>query len=321
MQLVDHLEVAERLGWEKLIDRLREGFAAERIEAPDRQILTIPLPDGQSASLLLMPAWEAGRSIGVKVVTFFPQNAAKGQPTINAGYLLFDGDNGRALAAIDGDAMTERRTAATSALAADYLARPDARVLLICGTGQVAATLAAAHASIRDYDRILVWGRSADKARARADEIRAAGLPGELCLDLEAGCRSADVISSATAATKPFLRGAWIGEGTHLDLIGAFKGDMRECDTQAITQARVFVDGHSGALLSGDLADPVAEGQFNPARIAGDIVDLTRGTVQGRRSPSERTVFKSVGLSAEDLIAATLAAESGLAPETAPHDI
>lgn len=309
MNLVDHQQVAARLDWSALIAALRESLAARRIEAPPRQMLSIPMPGGGTASLLIMPAWEAGQAIGVKVVTFLPENADKGLATINAGYLLFDGATGQAVAAIDGDALTERRTAATSALAADYLARRDASVLMICGTGQVASVLAAAHASVRRYSRILIWGRNGDKAQDCARKIARLGLPAEACEDLEQGCRAADVVSSATAATQPFIRGEWLREGSHLDLIGAFKPDMRECDSLCVTQARIFVDGREGALLAGDLADPVAEGLFNPARIAGDISDLASGALAGRRSDRERTLFKSVGLSAEDLIAARLAAE------------
>lgn len=307
MKLIDHHTVADRLPWPRLIEALREDFAGGMTEAPARQVLSIALPDGGTASLLVMPAWQGGKAIGLKAVTFFPDNAAKGKPTINAGYLLFDGADGAALAAVDGDSMTERRTAATSALAADHLARRDAKVLLVCGTGQVASVLAEAHASVRAYEKIMIWGRSPEKAAKRAAELAAAGLPATLCCDLEAGCRAADVVSCATASTTPLILGKWLAEGTHLDLIGAFKADMRESDTQAITQARVFVDGRDGAMLSGDLAAPAAEGVFAAGDIAGDLAEVVRGTA-GRGSDAERTVFKSVGLSSEDLVAAMLAA-------------
>ncbi|MCJ8140857.1 ornithine cyclodeaminase family protein [Falsirhodobacter halotolerans] len=308
MHLIGHQTVADRLPWPRLIEALREEFAAPRIDAPPRQVLTIPLPGGGTASLLMMPAWEGGKAIGLKAVTFFPDNAAREKATINAGYLMFDGADGRALAAIDGDALTARRTAATSALAADFLARRDAAVLLVCGTGQVASVLAEAHASVRPYREILIWGRDAEKARARAGALADRGLPARFCDDLEAGCRRADVVSTATAATVPFLRGEWLAEGSHLDLIGAFKADMRECDTAAITQGRVFVDGRDGAMLSGDLAGPAAEGAFRAEAIAGDLSEVIQGRA-GRRSEAERTVFKSVGLASEDLVAAMLAAQ------------
>lgn len=308
MRVYDHGAVDSRLDWPGLIAALREGFARGGIVAPARQALTIDLPGGEQATLLVMPAWEGGRAAGVKVVTFFPGNAVQGKATINAGYLLFDGADGRFVAAMDGDALTARRTAAASALAADYLARRDARVLTIVGTGQLAAAVAAAHATMRDYRRILVWGRSAEKAAQIVAVLAAQGLPAEVAVDLETACRAADVVSSVTASTRPMILGAWLKPGSHLDLIGAFKPDMRESDTRAVTQARVFVDGRAGALLSGDLAAPVAEGAFDPAAIVADLAELARGA-QGRRDATEHTLFKSVGLSAEDLIAAMRVAD------------
>ena len=304
MQVYDHKTIDARLDWPGLIETLRRGLAAAQAEAPPRQVLTIPHPDGGEGHLLIMPAWQAGRAVGVKVVTFFPGNAARGQATINAGYLMFDGSDGRFVAAMDGDALTARRTAAASALAADYLARKDARVLLICGTGQLAAAAAQAHAAMRDYQQILIWGRSADKAAAIADALARAGLPARVCSDLEAGCRGADVISAVTASTRPFILGEWLAPGSHLDLIGGFKADMRECDDLAVTQARIFVDGRAGALLAGDLAQPIQAGLLDSSRIAGDLVELIQGRIAGRENKAERTVFKSAGMSQEDLLAA-----------------
>lgn len=304
MQLYDHHQVETRLDWPALIRTLRQGLERAEIQAPARQVLTMDQPDGTQASLLIMPAWQAGRAIGVKVVTFFPGNAAAGKATINAGYMMLDGTDGRFVAAMDGDALTVRRTAAASALAADYLARRDARTLLVCGTGQLAAAVAQAHATVRDYDRITIWGRDPAKAARVVAGLTAQGLPATTCPDLETCCRSADVVSSVTASTTAFIRGEWLGPGSHLDLIGAFRADMRECDDQALTQARVFVDGRTGAVLAGDLAQPIAAGIFDPASIAGDLTELVQSRVTGRDSADERTLFKSAGLSQEDLLAA-----------------
>ena len=287
-----------------------KGFARGAIVAPPRQSFTIKLPDGEQATLLVMPAWDAGKAVGVKVVTFYPGNAAKGQATTNSGYLLFNGVDGRFVAAMDGDRLTVRRTAAASALAADFLARRDAKVLTVVGTGQLAAPVAAAHSTVRSYERILIWGRSQEKAETTAVALRAQGLPAEAQGDLETACRAADVLSSVTASTRPLIRGAWMREGSHLDLIGAFKADMRESDTLAVTQARVFVDGRASALLAGDLAQPVAEKAFDPALIVADLAELLQGTY-GRRNDTERTLFKSAGLSLEDIVGATMVADIG----------
>lgn len=307
--LIGHAAVDAALDWPVLISELRTWYRAGTVEAPERQVLTIAQPDGSEASLLIMSAWVPGDSIGVKVVTFLPANAQKGLATINAGYLLFDGDTGQMKAALDGDALTARRTAAASALAADYLARPEAARLVVVGTGQLAVAVAQAHAAVRRYEAITIWGRSPGKAAAVAQQLADAGLPASTGEDLEAACRAADVISTVTAATTPMVRGAWLKPGCHLDLIGAFKHDMRESDDQAITQAQVFVDRREGASLAGDLAQPLADGKITPAHLLADLEELCRGAHPGRSDPAARTVFKSVGMALQDLAAARLAAD------------
>nr|WP_325265974.1 ornithine cyclodeaminase family protein [uncultured Rhizobium sp.] len=308
MSFLNHRAVEGALDWERLINALSDAFAAGRVVSPARQTLTIELPNGEQGYLLLMPAWEPGNSLGVKVVTFFPGNAQRGDATINAGYLLFDGGNGKFRMAADGDALTVRRTAAASALAARFLARPDARRLLVVGTGQLAVNVAQAHAVVRDYAKICIWGRNADKSRQLANDLVDMGLKACATEDLEDACRAADVISCVTASTAPLIHGEWLGEGSHLDLVGAFKADMRESDNLCVTQATVFVDGREGALLSGDLAQPIADGILRQEDILADLRELVTGAHSGRTHQGERTLFKSVGMALEDLVAAGLAA-------------
>ena len=306
--LIGHEALESALDWPALIAELRAWYKAGKVEAPERQVLGITQPDGSEASLLIMPAWVPGESIGVKVVTFFPANADKGRATINAGYLLFDGETGQMQAALDGDALTARRTAAASALAADYLARRDAKRLVVVGTGQLAAAVALAHAAVRSYEAITIWGRSPDKAAAVARELAGMGLPATAGEDLATACRAADVISTVTAATRPVIKGAWLKPGCHLDLIGAFKGDMRESDDQAVTQAQIFVDRRDGASLAGDLAQPLAEGRITAGDLRADLQELCQGMHPGRTDDTARTVFKSAGMALQDLAAANLAA-------------
>jgi alanine dehydrogenase len=310
--LIGHAALETALDWTALIAELRCWYKEGRVEAPERQVLRIPQPDGSEASLLLMPAWVPGESIGVKVVTFFPANATKGQPTINAGYLLFDGKTGQMKAALDGDALTARRTAAASALAADYLARRDAKRLLVVGTGQLAAAVAQAHAAVRLYEAITIWGRSLDRAAKVARELAQMGLPATASDDLEAACRAADVVSTVTASTRPLVQGAWLKPGCHLDLIGAFKSDMRESDDQAIMQAELFVDLRAGASLAGDLAQPLDARQITPGHIRADLTELCRRAHPGRRDDIARTVFKSAGMALQDLAAANLARDHAI---------
>jgi ornithine cyclodeaminase len=197
-------------------------------------------------------------------------------------------------------------------LAADYLARKDARNLLIVGTGQLSLAVAAAHCTVRSYTSVSIWGRSSDKAAAVAEALRTQGLPAQAARDLEAACRMADVISTITASTRPIIRGAWLNPGSHLDLIGAFKGDMRESDDQAITQADVFVDQRAGASLAGDLAQPLEAGRITSEHVRADLAELCQGAYPGRNDDGARTVFKSAGMALQDLAAANLARDHAI---------
>lgn len=306
---LSHDAVEDALQWPELIEKLRTWFAAGKVVAPDRQVLSIPTPagkeDSESGSLLIMPAWLPGDTVGVKVVTYFPWNAFEGKPTINAGYMLFNGQTGKLQSIMDGDALTVRRTAAASALAADYLARKNARHHLIVGTGQLAHSVGESYASVRALTKLSIWGRNSEKALQVAQKLASAGLPAEAVTDLKSACEEADIISTVTASRKPVVHGAWLKPGTHLDLIGAFRTDMRESDDEAISQAEVFVDDCAGATLAGDLAQPIETGRFRPEDIKADLRALCRGEHPGRTSDTCFTVFKSAGVSLEDLAAAT----------------
>lgn len=306
-ELLGAAQIEAALDWDRLVKELRRWYVDASVQAPERQVLRMPQPDGSDGSLLIMPAWIPGGAIGVKVVTFLPENAQAGRPTINAGYLLFDGETGQMKAAMQADALTERRTAAASAVAASYLARPEARRLLIVGTGQLSRAMAHAHSTVRAYESIWVWGRNADSAEHVARDLRAGGFHADAVADLQAACETADVITTVTASTKPLIRGEWLRPGTHLDLVGAFREDMRESDDTAIAQARVFVDTREGALRAGDLSQPAEVGLFDPMHIAADLSELCRNEHPGRESAWEHTVFKSAGQALADLAAAQLA--------------
>jgi ornithine cyclodeaminase len=305
MKTYDAAAVERALVWPKLIEAIERLFVAGA-DVPQRQVLSIPNPKGEDGVLLLMPAWVGGDAIGVKAVTFFPGNVARGISTISAAYLLFDGETGAIRAAMDGDAITVRRTAATSAAAAKRLARADAKRLLVVGTGQLSANMAAAHAAVRRFDSIEIYGRSAEKAAGVVEALAREGIAATLCRDLETSARAADVISCCTSATQPVILGAWLKPGAHLDLVGAFKDDMRETDDAAVARASLFVDALPGALLSGDLAQPIRAGVIGEGAIRADFRALASGAHPGRTSETEITLFKSVGNAIEDLAAARL---------------
>ncbi|MET1416599.1 ornithine cyclodeaminase family protein [Roseibium sp. HPY-6] len=307
-EFLSHSAVEDALHWPQLIEQLRNWFADGKVEAPPRQVLSIPAPAGSKASdpgsMLIMPAWLPGEALGVKVVTYCPWNASQGEATINAGYMLFNGATGKLQTVLDGDALTIRRTAAASALAADYLARNDARHHLIVGTGQLARSVGEAYASVRAPKKISVWGRNPEKALQIARELARVGLPAEAVTNLKLACEKADIVSTVTASQSPIVQGDWLRPGTHLDLIGSFRADMRESDDLAISQAEVFVDDRAGAQLAGDLAQPLATGHLQPNDIKADLKSLCCGEHPGRTSKNSYTVFKSAGVSLEDLAAA-----------------
>lgn len=311
MQMIGEHELAERLGWPELIGAIETELKAGRVTSPERSNIAIPMPSGGTSNLLVMPAWVEGESLGVKLVTFFPENGEKGLSTINASYALFSGADGRLQAVIEGDELTARRTAAASALAARFLARKDAKRLLVVGTGQLSAKVAAAHASVRSYERIEIYGRSAAKAEAVVAALASEGVAAHVARDLDTAVAAADVISSVTSSTAPLIRGAHVKPGTHVDLIGAFKDDMRESDDALVTKASLFVDFRPGAMKAGDLAQPLAAGLIAEADIRADLGELATGKHSGRASDEEITFFKSAGFSLLDLAAARLAVGQG----------
>ena len=307
MRTLDAAAVRAATPWPELIAAIAEVLAEEHLNSPERHVHPVGLPGGGEGALLLMPAWIDRELIGVKTVTYFPSNAGTAVPTVNAAYLLLDGRTGQLSAVLDGDELTDRRTAAISALAADYLARADAERLLVVGTGRLSPNMTRAHAAVRPLTGIEIWGRRPEAAEAVAEQLRAEGLPARATADLDAGVQQADIVSCVTGATSPLVRGDLLAPGTHLDLVGSFQPDMRESDDAAATRATIFVDTVGGASLSGDLAQPLADGVITETSITADLRALATGDHPGRRSADEITLFKSAGFAAADLAAARLA--------------
>jgi ornithine cyclodeaminase len=304
MRILSAADVEGALDWDSLVERLRRAFR-RGAEVPVRHHHEIANPGGPEGTLLLMPAWQAGLHIGIKVVTIFPDNDARSLPSVMGAYLLLDGKSGAPIALIDGPMLTVKRTAAASALASSYLSRPDCERFLMIGTGSLAPYLITAHASVRPICNVLIWGRSPEKALRLAKRLDRPDFRVAATDDLEAAVRGAHVISCATLSKDPLVRGDWLQPGQHLDLVGAFRPDMRESDDTAIRRARVFVDTRDGALAEAG----VESGVLDPDDVAGDLFDLTRGERAGRRFYDQITLFKSVGTALEDLAAAELAAE------------
>jgi ornithine cyclodeaminase/alanine dehydrogenase-like protein (mu-crystallin family) len=309
MRTIPGAELRSVLHYPMLIERMRQTFRAG-VSAPPRCQHRVETYGQNDATLLLTPAWQVNQSIGVKIVTVFPDNGAQDLPAVQGVYLLMDGKTGVPQALIDGMALTKRRTAAASALAASYLAQPDADRLLVVGTGALAPELVEAYTAVRRIKQVLVWGRNLDKAKRVVSRFHRPKFKIEATDDLEGAVRGAHIITCATLANDPLIKGDWLQPGQHLDLIGGFTPDMREADDECVRRARVFVDTREGACQeAGDIVQPLRDGVLTEDDIAGDLFDLTRGERAGRRFYDQITLFKSVGTALEDLCAAQLAVE------------
>ena len=318
MRVIDAVAVEAALGYPMLVDILEEAFRIGAI-SPARHHHTVQLPARPDAALLLMPAWTssapgaatAGKYLGIKSVTVFPDNVRVGKPAVFAVYLLLSAETGEPLALIDGPRLTVWRTAAASALAARLLARPDVSRMLMVGAGALAAYLVRAHASVRPIRDVTIWNRTRANADKLAHNLAGPGLQVSVASDLEMAVRTADVISVATISAQPLIQGAWLKPGSHLDCVGAFRPDMRETDDEVVRRARIWVDTRAGGLHeAGDIVMPIKAGVIRESDVLGDLSDLVRGKTPKRTSPDEITMFKSVGAAVEDLAAAIAVYES-----------
>jgi len=312
MKHFDEAATRAPLAFDRLVPALRAAFAAGA-QVPPRHVHAIDTTAGASGkgTVLIMPAWSDAGFLGIKTINIFPGNSERGLPGLHATYVLYDARTGVPLAMMDGNEITARRTAAASALGASFLARADARRLLVLGTGRIARMLPAAHASVRPIDELWVWNHRPEGAQALAAQWRAEGWNARAATDLEAAVRQADIVSCATLATSPLVRGEWLAPGSHLDLIGSFTPAMREADARCFDGALTWVDTEEALQKSGDLLDAMAAGTLRAEEVQGTLAMLCRGEHPGRTNDAGRTVFKAVGSALEDLAAATLVWQSG----------
>ena len=306
MLIINRQEVERLLSMSACIDAMADAMRAASsgaVTVPLR--LFSPLAD-DSGSLGVMPGSALDPPLfGAKVISLRFDNPAKGLPAVQGYVSLFDHETGRPVAVIEGASVTAIRTAAASGLATRELARQGARTHGIFGTGVQAVTHIDAIACVRDMQEVVVWGRDADKARRFAERqsertrlhIRATGDAAEA-----ARC---DVVSTVTAATEPVLKGEWLRPGTHVNLVGVHTPQAREADTRAILRSRVYVDLMESAMSeAGDLLIPIGEGAIDKAHILGEIGQVLAGGVPGRADDDEITLYKSLGIVAQDLFAA-----------------
>ncbi|RZI95918.1 MAG: ornithine cyclodeaminase family protein, partial [Variovorax sp.] len=266
------------LGFEHLVPALRAAFATGAT-VPPRHVHNVDA-GGAPGTVLIMPAWSDAGFLGIKTINIFPGNGARGLPGLHATYVLYDARTGVPLAQMDGNEITAHRTAAASALGAAFLAREDASRLLVLGTGRIAKLLPAAHASVRPIREVQVWNHRPEGAEALAAEWRAAGWHAKAVAGgepaLAAAVRGADIVSCATLANAPLVRGEWLAPGSHLDLIGSFTPAMTEADPACFAAARVFVDTDEALQKAGDLLNAIAAGALGAGEVQATLAQLCR---------------------------------------------
>jgi len=289
-----------------LITNLKVGFSTKETIVPIRHHHNFPNPAVNTEStLLLMPAWNPSNDAGVKVITVSPKNGQYNLPSIQGTYIYIDAKKGIVKALLEAKSLTAKRTAAASALASFYLSRKNSNSLLMIGTGALSINLIRAHASVRHIKKVYVWGRNPEKARAICNKLIADNFITEVVEHIEDKVSEVDIISCATLSKTPLILGKFLKPGQHIDLVGAYKKDMRETDDATVKKASVFIDTfQSGLNESGDIAIPIANGILSVAEIKADFFQLCSNERPGRTRESEITMFKSVGHALEDLIAA-----------------
>jgi ornithine cyclodeaminase len=294
-------DIEHLLSWTGVCDAIRSGHQLVRADIDD-----ILIRKGKRA-LLNRAAWISGLGIGTKTATIFPGNAALTTPipSVQAVFTLFDEQSGTPVAIIDGDMLTKWKTAADSVLGAHLLARPDSKALLIIGAGVVARSLVEAYSAIfPGLEQILIWNRTYSHAKALASSMNNDLISVRCVEDLALHVRRADIVATATLSTDPVLKGEWVSPGTHVDLIGSYRPDMREADDQLLQGSELFADSRETTIAhTGELIIPIQRGVISEQDIRADLYDLCSGA-DGRTSDESITVFKNGGGAHLDLMTA-----------------
>ena len=287
------------LTWPGLMAAIEAGHSLPRAEIAD-----LFLYRGKD-TILDRAAWIDGLGSLVKVATIHPGNAALGKPTVNGAVNLFDDKTGELNALVDFHLVTKWKTAGDSLLSASKLARKDSRNILLVGAGTVAKSMIHAYSSLFPDARFTVWNRSPAAAFAMTADPRVSATE-----DLASAVGKADIICTATMSTTPLIKGAWLRAGQHLDLIGAYRPDMREVDDDALRRAAIFVDARATTMHHiGEIKDPIARGIITAADIIADFYDIAVGTF-ARTSDDQITVAKNGGGAHLDLMTATYIAQA-----------
>jgi ornithine cyclodeaminase len=304
MKHFDMKAIQTALPYPLLVDALAQGLQ-QFAETPARSFFS---PNQDASCVMIMPAWRPHQMMGVKLVSVWPENNAKGESAVSAVYVLISCLDGRPLAVLDGTELTLRRTAAAAALAAKRLARANSETLAVLGTGSLSVPLVQAHTDTMRFKNVLVWGRQFYKAQLVVNQLRELGIEVHAMGDLHKTLAMSDVVAVATTATEPFLKAAWVRPGTHISLVGAFTPQMAEAEPGLISKSQLFADCRASVLeKGGEVFQAIEQGLILDSDIIADLAELTAQSDRSWRHDAQAiTVFKSVGFALLDLIAAEL---------------
>ncbi len=304
--IIDEDFINSHTNYSELISKLKKAFKFSKTKVPLRHHHDFSNHKEKTEStLLIMPAWNPGEDLGVKIITVNPNNNKYNLPSIQGIYIYFDAQKGIPKALLESKSLTVKRTAATSALASSFLSKKNASSMLMIGTGSLSTELILAHAKVRPIKNVFVWGRNYKKAQEVCKELNIENFKVNPVKNLESIIGKVDIISCATLSKTPLVHGQFIKKGQHIDLVGSYKKDMREADDDTIKKANIFLDTYEGGLNeSGDIVIPLKSGIISKNDIKADLFELCQQKKKGRSNDNEITLFKSVGHALEDLIAA-----------------
>lgn len=304
MNMIDAETVHQCISYRELVDGLYQLHRENPCDLND--ILLKDKPEDAENFMLVRAAFQGGQAIGVKMASIFPKN--ENMPSIQAVFVLFDGCNGEPLGLVDGTALTYRKTASDSALGSHLLSRPDSRSLLMVGAGSMSMHLIEAHLVARpSLEKVSIWNRTPARAQEIASMLTKKGIDITVKCDLESAVKEADVISCATMSITPIIQGQWLNQGTHLDLVGAYRPDMREADDECLLRSRLFVDSRKTTIGEiGEIEIPLQQGVISEETILGDLYDMCKPGFDLQRTSDDITVFKNGGGAHLDLMTARL---------------
>ena len=302
MKYFDMKAIQTALPYPLLVEALAQGLQ-QFAQTPARSFFS---PNQDASCVMIMPAWRPHQMMGVKLVSVWPENNAKGESAVSAVYVVISCLDGRPLAVLDGTELTLRRTAAAAALAAKRLARENSETLAVLGTGSLSVPLVQAHTDTMRLKNVLVWGRQFHKTQRVVKQLKELGIEVRAMGDLEETLALSDVVAVATTATEPFLKADWVKPGTHISLVGAFTPQMAEAEPVLMARSQLFADCRASVLeKGGEVFQAIKQGLVLDSDIIADLAELTAHSDRNWRHDGQAiTVFKSVGFALLDLIAA-----------------